>query len=156
MSAPTLRARKHVTQSIRPELETDDSFHYYDTSTPNSQLPSPVSDMENIDSDKEDMISPTSSKRRKSSSFTRARQTDTSDRMDIPLAVALIPPLGTFLTGGDFLRDSLLLLLLFFYLHQVRLFLYYKLSTPQLLTITIAHQVFVFIYLLCTNLHTNV
>lgn len=42
--------------------------------------------------------------------------------LDIPLAVVIIPPLGTLLIGGDFFKDFLLLLLMFFYLHQVRIF----------------------------------
>lgn len=40
--------------------------------------------------------------------------------LDIPLAVAIIPPLGTLLIGGNFAYDFLLLLLMFFYLHQVK------------------------------------
>ncbi|KAF8518601.1 hypothetical protein JB92DRAFT_2663672, partial [Gautieria morchelliformis] len=54
-----------------------------------------------------------------------------SNRMDIPLAVALLPPLGSFLTGGDFLRDFLLFLLLFFYLHQVLPWELYLASRPR-------------------------
>lgn len=38
---------------------------------------------------------------------------------DAPLAIALLPALGSFLTGGDHLRDFLLLLIMLYYLHQL-------------------------------------
>ncbi|KAF8178965.1 hypothetical protein K438DRAFT_1257174 [Mycena galopus ATCC 62051] len=37
----------------------------------------------------------------------------------IPVLLALAPPIGNWLTGGDHLKDLLLLLLLIFYLHQL-------------------------------------
>ncbi|KAJ7657693.1 hypothetical protein DFH06DRAFT_1196946, partial [Mycena polygramma] len=37
----------------------------------------------------------------------------------IPVLLALAPPIGNWLTGGDHLKDLLLLLLLVFYLHQL-------------------------------------
>ncbi|KAJ7066429.1 hypothetical protein C8F01DRAFT_701416 [Mycena amicta] len=37
----------------------------------------------------------------------------------LPVLLALAPPLGNWLTGGDHLKDLLLLLLLVFYLHQI-------------------------------------
>ena len=101
-----------------------------------SQLPSPLSSVdENMRAVTGDVLNTDAIPQR---SFTRRRRSTTksirnarsmsstkddsaSDRMDIPLAVALVPPLGSFLTGGDFLRDLLLFLLLFFYLHQVRM-----------------------------------
>ncbi|KAJ7028136.1 hypothetical protein C8F04DRAFT_70018 [Mycena alexandri] len=36
-----------------------------------------------------------------------------------PVLIALAPPLGNWLTGGDHLKDLLLVLLLVFYLHQL-------------------------------------
>ncbi|KAJ7899008.1 hypothetical protein B0H13DRAFT_2031337 [Mycena leptocephala] len=37
----------------------------------------------------------------------------------IPVLLAIAPPIGNWLTGGDHLKDLLLLLLLIFYLHQL-------------------------------------
>ncbi|KAJ6600352.1 hypothetical protein DFH09DRAFT_1355661 [Mycena vulgaris] len=37
----------------------------------------------------------------------------------IPVLIALAPPIGNWLTGGDHIKDLLLLLLLVFYLHQL-------------------------------------
>lgn len=106
-----------------------------DTSVPSSsQLPSPLSSVDEtmkmvVEESGNSDIFPTQSvtRRRRSTmkgirkarSSSNIKDSSTSDRMDIPLAVALLPPLGSFLTGGDFLRDFLLFLLLFFYLHQV-------------------------------------
>ncbi|KAF8323883.1 hypothetical protein DL93DRAFT_2069970 [Clavulina sp. PMI_390] len=39
--------------------------------------------------------------------------------LDGPLALTLLPPLGSFLTGGDWLRDGLVLALLFYYLRAL-------------------------------------
>lgn len=104
-----------------------------------SQLPSPLSSVdENLKALREDIgdsdpIIPRNFTRRRRSttrstrtvrSLSSVKDDSASERMDIPLAVALVPPLGSFLTGGDFLRDLLLFLLLFFYLHQVRKRLY--------------------------------
>ncbi|KZV96775.1 hypothetical protein EXIGLDRAFT_732338 [Exidia glandulosa HHB12029] len=38
---------------------------------------------------------------------------------DAPLALALAPTLGSFMTGGEHVRDFLLLLIMLFYLHQL-------------------------------------
>jgi uncharacterized membrane protein YqaE (UPF0057 family) len=35
------------------------------------------------------------------------------------LALTLLPPIASFLTGGDFVRDSLVLALLFYYLRAL-------------------------------------
>ncbi|KAJ7145558.1 hypothetical protein C8R44DRAFT_972632 [Mycena epipterygia] len=40
-------------------------------------------------------------------------------RPSLPVVLALAPPIGNWLTGGDHLKDLLLLLLLVFYLHQL-------------------------------------
>jgi hypothetical protein len=37
----------------------------------------------------------------------------------VPVLLALAPPIGNWLTGGDHVKDLLLLLLLVFYLHQM-------------------------------------
>jgi hypothetical protein len=37
----------------------------------------------------------------------------------VPVLLALAPPIGNWLTGGDHVKDLLLLLLLVFYLHQI-------------------------------------
>ncbi|KAJ7818858.1 hypothetical protein B0H14DRAFT_3738528 [Mycena olivaceomarginata] len=37
----------------------------------------------------------------------------------VPVLLALVPPIGNWLTGGDPIKDLLLLLLLVFYLHQI-------------------------------------
>ncbi|KAJ7937687.1 hypothetical protein B0H13DRAFT_2302517 [Mycena leptocephala] len=37
----------------------------------------------------------------------------------LPVLLALAPPIGNWLTGGDHLKDLLLLLLLVFYVHQL-------------------------------------
>jgi uncharacterized membrane protein YqaE (UPF0057 family) len=107
-----------------------------ETSLPeSSQLPSPLSSIdENMrefagySGNSEPITTPNFTRRRRSTarstrkarSMSNHEDDSASNRMDIPLAVALFPPLGSFLTGGDFLRDFLLFLLLFFYLHQVR------------------------------------
>jgi len=141
MSAPTLRQRKPSTRATTTTefgMGTVESPLKYRSNTgTSSQLPSPVSSIDEgpeieelrAMSDEDESIvvesaraEPMAPKRRASmASRRRMSSTDSSasDRMDIPLAVAMIPPLGTFLTGGDFLKDFLLLLLLFFYLHQV-------------------------------------
>ncbi|KIJ54311.1 hypothetical protein M422DRAFT_25235 [Sphaerobolus stellatus SS14] len=114
-------------------MSMEKSFKYQPVAS-SSQLPSPVSsfdedtDLGEMDDEHHAALSPSgrpggaSPKRRRSVPSRRtltSKNGSASDRMDIPLAVALIPPLGTFLTGGDFLKDFLLLLLLFFYLHQL-------------------------------------
>ncbi|EJD41757.1 hypothetical protein AURDEDRAFT_115350 [Auricularia subglabra TFB-10046 SS5] len=38
---------------------------------------------------------------------------------DAPLALALVPTVGSFVTGGEHVRDFLLLLIMLFYLHQL-------------------------------------
>lgn len=102
---------------------------------PSPQLPSPLSSIDEDmmmaaeeSGDPDAFLAPSVTRRRrstaksvrKSRSTSNVKDSSASDRMDIPLAVALVPPLGSFLTGGDFLRDLLLFLLLFFYLHQAR------------------------------------
>jgi len=106
--------------------------------TTGSQLPSPLSSIDETmtavlgELGVREPPSPRSHPRRRRSSTKSVRRAPTSSKLDhdggstsdtqwidIPLAVALIPPLGSFLTGGDFLRDFLLFILLFFYLHQV-------------------------------------
>lgn len=44
---------------------------------------------------------------------------ESSAWLDGPLALTLLPPLGSFLTGGDFVRDVLVLALLFYYLRAL-------------------------------------
>ncbi|GJJ13215.1 hypothetical protein Clacol_007466 [Clathrus columnatus] len=73
---------------------------------------------------RESVYSRRSSMRRNSVNSANVVVVDMKDRvndslLDIPLAVAIIPPLGTLLIGGDFFKDFLLLLLMFFYLHQL-------------------------------------
>ncbi|KAF8586256.1 hypothetical protein K439DRAFT_1631877 [Ramaria rubella] len=128
-TVPTLRKRASpMTSSTLTSLLADASL------PESSQLPSPLSsideDMRTVTGEPgiPDNLSTRGFTRRRRStakSIRKARSASSlkdgteSDRADIPLAVALVPPLGSFLTGGDFLRDFLLFLLLFFYLHQL-------------------------------------
>ncbi|KAJ7438049.1 hypothetical protein FB451DRAFT_1416487 [Mycena latifolia] len=60
-----------------------------------------------------------------SRSFTSADSSTRNDDKETdwgpayPVLLALAPPVGNWLTGGDHLKDALLLLLLVFYLHQL-------------------------------------
>ena len=38
---------------------------------------------------------------------------------DLAVVVALVSPVGNWLTGGDHVKDILLIVLLIFYLHQI-------------------------------------
>ncbi|KAJ7787548.1 hypothetical protein B0H14DRAFT_2952955, partial [Mycena olivaceomarginata] len=40
-------------------------------------------------------------------------------KSSVPVLLALAPPIGNWLTGGDHVKDLLLLLLLVCYLHQI-------------------------------------
>lgn len=124
-----LRRRKH---SAYTDLDVRPSATPNHARADTEPLPSPSSSIyttnypmdDMVDEFNEDFMEPIHDdrpkpSRRKSQSKADIPKNNATDRMDLPLAVALIPPLGSFLTGGDFLRDSLLLLLLFFYLHQV-------------------------------------
>ena len=44
---------------------------------------------------------------------------DSSLGYDLSIVVALVSPIGNWLTGGDHVKNVLLMLLLIFYLHQV-------------------------------------
>ena len=39
--------------------------------------------------------------------------------LDLAVVVALVPPIGNWLTGGDHIKNLLLIVLLIFYLHQI-------------------------------------
>jgi len=65
---------------------------------------------------------PRAPKRRLSESVVQdVGSSDTKDSvwLDGPLALTLLPPIASFLTGGDFVRDSLVLALLFYYLRAL-------------------------------------
>jgi hypothetical protein len=48
-----------------------------------------------------------------------ATQQSSTSELDLSIFIALISPLGNWITGGDHVRDLLLIALLVFYLHQL-------------------------------------
>ncbi|KAF8336275.1 uncharacterized protein EI90DRAFT_3287418 [Cantharellus anzutake] len=50
---------------------------------------------------------------------TQHKPEESSAWFDGPLALTLLPPIGSFLTGGDYVRDALILALLFYYLRAL-------------------------------------
>ncbi|KAF8527395.1 hypothetical protein BU17DRAFT_81530 [Hysterangium stoloniferum] len=125
LSTLRLRKRGGGSEAFTSQYPMDKS-----KSSTRSQLPSPASSLgddgcyESARSVEQSFetstaMPPRSDIKVRSKRMRKAQERETDTRMDLPLGVALVPPLGYLLTGGDFFKDFVLLLLLFFYLHQL-------------------------------------
>ncbi|KAJ7085448.1 hypothetical protein B0H15DRAFT_846967 [Mycena belliarum] len=137
LSSTPLRRRMHILERASRSFTTaDSSTRFGDNETDDMEpLPSPPTSHEFVyeeDEDEEDQGSSAEDghgSAQAAAPFAEKHQ-DEHDaypppefhpwyKPSLPVLLALVPPIGNWLTGGDHLKDLLLLLLLVFYLHQL-------------------------------------
>jgi hypothetical protein len=113
----------HIPKIRRPFLDT----------SPLSSPLAPKSESESSDTSGSETPSPPVRSSARFPSFTPPEQNGTSEKsqnvesenskgwyeFDLSVIVALVSPIGNWLTGGDYVKNILLILLLIFYLHQI-------------------------------------
>ncbi|KAJ7222134.1 hypothetical protein GGX14DRAFT_428147 [Mycena pura] len=135
LSPNTLRRRMHILERASRSFTTaDSSTRNGDVDDRSDDLPLPPSPPTSFDCGYEEdeegegvsSQEGTSNSRQATALATGAAEEDDSTpaprpwyKPSIPVLLALAPPVGNWLTGGDHIKDFLLLLLLVFYLHQL-------------------------------------
>ena len=118
---------KHLPSKLN--LKCADSPHPYPSSSDEGELFSSMSGDDSDSPDLEKRPSPSPKVRRSSQSGpapvlaetvpTRPPSTSSWTDLDLSVVVALVAPVGNWLTGNDHLKNLFLILLLIVYLHQV-------------------------------------
>ncbi|THH17675.1 hypothetical protein EW146_g3175 [Bondarzewia mesenterica] len=122
---------KHISSKLNLKCSEADMIHSY---SPSSSEGEPYSGMSADESDSFDIQrQPSSSPRIRRSSFSRTEATRSATPsvptrppstsswtdLDLSVVVALVAPVGNWLTGNDHIKNLFLVLLLIVYLHQV-------------------------------------